>query len=269
MAGVDSAVTGPSHLDDRPERLLWERLLGDLRRRLAADEFRDGFPGELALVEEYGISRHTVRQSLKVLRDEGQVVGTRGRQSRRGQPEEIVQHLGALYSLNESVRSLGIEQRSEVRVLDARADGVVAARLGLEESTPLVYLERLRYADGDPLALDRVWLPHSLAAPLLNADFSSGALHQRYADLCGVELTGGHEEIQPVLPIPAERRLLGGDPTTVAFSIRRLGCAHGRPVEWRHTLVRGDRFVLRADFAFRDGYRLDLLASPARKDVHR
>lgn len=269
MVGVDNAVTGPSPLHERPERLLWEQLLGDLRRRLAADEFRGGFPGELALVDEYGVSRHTVRQALKVLRDEGLVVGTRGRQSRRAQPAEIAQRLGALYSLNESVRALGLEQRSEVRILDTRADGVVAARLGLEESTPLVHLERLRYADGDPLALDRVWLPHALAGPLLDADFTVGALYERYAELCGVELTGGHEEIQPVLPTPAERRLLAGDPTTVAFSIHRLGCAHGRPVEWRHTLVRGDRFVLRADFAARDGYHLDLLASPSREDVHR
>ena len=49
-----------------------------------------------------------------------------------------------------------------------RADGVVAARLGLEESTPLVHLERLRLADAEPLAVDRVWLPERLAAPLLD-----------------------------------------------------------------------------------------------------
>ncbi|TCK26800.1 GntR family transcriptional regulator [Pseudonocardia endophytica] len=260
----DQATAGPAPLRERPERLLWERLLGDLRRRLAADEFSEGFPGELALVDEYEISRHTVRQALKVLRDEGLVVGARGRQSRRGEPEEIVQRLGALYSLNESVRAMGLDQRSEVRVLDTRADGVVATRLGLEESTRLVHLERLRFADDEPLALDRVWLPHALAAPLLGADFTTGALYQRYADVCGVVLTGGREEIQPILPTPAEQRLLGGGAATVAFSVHRLGTSHGRPVEWRHTLVRGDRFVLRTDFAARDGYQLDLVASPGR-----
>lgn len=264
-----SHATGPAPPSRRSGRLLWEQVLGDLRRRLDDDEFTDGFPGELALVEEYAVSRHTVRQAVKVLRDEGRVVGTRGRPSRQAAPAEIVQHLGALYSLYDAVRAMGLEQRSVVHALDVRADGVIAARLGLEESTPLVHLERLRLVGDEPLALDRVWLPHALAAPLLDADFSDGALYQRYADLCGVVLTGGHEEIQPILPTPAEHRLLGGSPSTVAFSIRRLGTAKGRPVEWRHTLVRGDRFVLRTDFSGRDGYQLDLLGTPYRTDPRR
>lgn len=269
MSDTESDAPGPAVIRREPGRLLWEQLLDDLRRRLDVDAFTDGFPGELALVEEYGVSRHTVRQAVKVLRDEGRVVGTRGRPSRQAEPVEIAQRLGALYSLHESVRAMGLEQQSVVRALDTRADGVIAARLGLEESTPLVHLERLRFAGGDPLALDRVWLPHDLAAPLLTADFTTGALYERYAELCGVVLTGGEETIQPILPTPAEHRLLGGSPSTAAFSIRRLGCAKGRPVEWRQTLVRGDRFVLRADFSAKDGYQLDLLGSPDRKDPRR
>ncbi len=249
-----------------PGQLLWEQLLEDLRRRLDADEFTGGFPGELALVDEYDVSRHTVRQAVTVLRQEGRVVGARGRPSRRAEPVETVQRLGVLYSLYEAVRAIGAEQRSVVRRFDVHADGVVAARLGLEESTPLVHLERLRLADELPLPLDRVWLPYELVAPLLDADFSTGALFQRYADLCGVVLTGGDETVQPVVPTPAEHRLLGGDPSVAAFSIRRLGRAKGRPVEWRHTLVRGDRFVMRADFESRDGYHFDLLGSASLDD---
>lgn len=261
--------TGAAKLDRRPGQALWEQLLADLRRRLDADAFTGGFPGEHALVQEYGVSRHTVRQAVKVLREEGLVVGTRGRPSRRAEPVEIAQRLGALYSLHESVRALGLEQRSVVRAFDVRADGVIAARLEREESTPLVHLERLRLADGEPLALDRVWLPHDLAAPLLDVDFSTGGLYRGYADRCGVVLTGGEETVAPILPTPAEHRLLGGSPSAAAFSIRRLGTAKGRPVEWRHTLVRGDRFVLRADFAARDGYQLELRGRPDRSDPRR
>lgn len=264
-----ATTTGPAPLRRIAGRRLWEQLLADLRRRLDADEFTGGFPGELALVEEYGVSRHTVRQAVQILREEGLVIGSRGRPSRQAEPVEIAQRLGALYSLHESVRAMGLEQRSVVRSLGVVADGVVAARLGLEESTPLVHLERLRLAGGDPLALDRVWLPHELAAPLLHADFSSGALYERYAELCGVVLTGGEETIQPILPTPAEHRLLGGSPSTAAFAVRRLGTAKGRRVEWRQTLVRGDRFVLRTDFAGSGGYHLDLLRSPDGRDPRR
>lgn len=54
----------------------------------------------------------------------------------------------------------------------------------------------------------------------------------------------------------AEQRLLGIPPSTGALLITRLGCAAGRPVEWRRTLIRCDRFSLLAEFSARTGYRL-------------
>src|SRR3954447_12088621 len=132
---------------------LWEQLLTDLRRRLDHDEFAVAFPGELALVAQYGVSRHTVREAVRRLREEGLVIAGRGRTPRRAEPVPIEQPLGEVFSLFSAVEAAGKVQRSVVRTLDVRADGVVAARLGLEESTPLVHLERLRFSDEEPLAI--------------------------------------------------------------------------------------------------------------------
>ena len=68
---------------------LWAQLLADLRRRLDQDEFAASFPGELALVAEYGESRHTEREALRSLREEGLVIAGRGRTPRRAEPTEI------------------------------------------------------------------------------------------------------------------------------------------------------------------------------------
>ncbi len=61
-----------------------------------------------------------------------------------------------------------------------------------------------------------------------------------------------------MVPTRAEQRHLQIQPTTGALAIGRLGYAGGRPVEWRHTLIRGDRFSLLAEFSPRIGYRLTL-----------
>lgn len=143
---------------------LWAQLQSDLVRRIRRGDFDSDFPGEHQLVEEYAVSRHTVRGALRALRADGLLEGGRGRPTRVA-GAEIRQTSGTLYSLFSSVESAGRRQRSVVRALDARADGVVAARLGLEESTPLVYLERLRLSDDAPLAIDCVWLPAQVAAP--------------------------------------------------------------------------------------------------------
>lgn len=238
-------------LDRTAREPLWVQLLADLRLRLAAGEFVDAFPGELALVEQYDVSRHTVREALRELRTEGTVTAARGRKPRLS-PVEVEQRLGAMTSLFAAVESLGLHQRSVVRALDVRCDGVIAARMLLEESTPLVFLERLRLADDQPLALDRVWLPASLAGPLLTVDFTHTALYDELLAHCGVTLDGGREQVRAVLPTRGERHLLH-IPTGVALlAVERTGCLQGRPVEHRHTLVRGDRFTITADFHGRD-----------------
>lgn len=233
---------------------LWQQLLGDLRARLADGEFASSFPGELELTKQYSVSRHTVREALRHLRAEGVVTAARGRRPRLA-PAEIEQPLGALASLFAAVESRGLEQRSIVRVLDVRADGVVAPRLGLEESTPLVHLERLRFAGAEPLALDRVWLPAELARPLLAADFTHTALYAELAVHCNVFLTGGREQVRAALASRAERALLHLPPDAALLVVERTGCLHGRPVEFRHTLVRGDRYAVTAAFDAR-GYQL-------------
>jgi GntR family transcriptional regulator len=243
-------------LDRSDPTPLWQQLQGRLLARIRAGDFADSFPGELALTEQYGVSRQTVRQALRALRADGTLVAERGRQPRVAPPAEITQPMGALYSLFAAVESAGLPQNSVVRALGVRADAVVAERLDLEGSTPLVYLERLRLAGTEPLALDRVWLPASIARPLLDVDFSHTSLYGELRARTGVSLDHGTEQIRAVLPTPAERRQLRCEPDAAAFSIGRLGHASGTPVEWRHTLVRGDRFALAAEFSGRTGYQL-------------
>ena len=261
MAGVSSAeqvsVSGRRPVDRASALPLWAQVHADLQRRLDGGEFTDVFPGELALVTEYAVSRHTVREALRRLRSDGIVVAERGRVPRVAPPGVIEQPLGALYSLFASVEAAGQVQRSVVRALDIRADEVVAARLELEKSAPLLYLERLRLAAEVPLAVDRVWLPASLAAPLLKTDFTHTALYDELARRCGVRLSGGREHLRAVLPTSAERAALGVGDGVAAFAIERLACSGSHPVEWRHTLIRGDRFTVSAQFSARDGYRLD------------
>ncbi|GAB3476262.1 GntR family transcriptional regulator [Amycolatopsis cihanbeyliensis] len=253
-----------STLDRDTSVPLWRQLQRHLLTRVRAGEFADYVPGELALVEEYGVSRQTVRQALRQLRADGVIISERGRQPRIAPIPEISQPVGALYSLFASVQAAGLSQHSVVRTFDVRADAIIAERLDLEASTPLVYLERLRLAGEEPLALDRVWLPESLARPLLDADFRHTSLYDELDRRTGIRLDRGSEQIHAVVPTPAERVQLRCDAAAAAFSVSRIGHAEGRPVEWRHTVVRGDRFALTAEFSGRAGYRL--VGSPGRAE---
>ncbi|MHB8498490.1 MAG: GntR family transcriptional regulator [Acidimicrobiales bacterium] len=252
---------GPGALDRDSPLPLWAQLLDDLRRRLRSGEFGETFPSELALAGSYAVSRNTVREAVRRLRGEGAVVSGRGLRPRTGPTAQFEQPLGALYSLFRSVEEAGLEQRSIVRALSTQRDEGVAARLGLDPQTDLLFLDRIRLAGGEPLAVDQVWFPADVAGPLLDADFTRTAFYDELLARTGVRLTGGEERIHAVVPTRAERTALGVTAQVAALAIDRLGFAADRPLEWRHTLVRGDRFGVVARFTSGGVVELDLAAS--------
>lgn len=227
---------------------LWAQVLDDLRTRLSAGEFGDRFPTDKELTEHYGVSRHTAREAVRHLRAEGVVERERGRGT-FVRTSVFEQPLGSIYSLFRSIEAEGTEQRSRVRALDERTDLDAATRLGLPADTRLVHLERVRLADREPLALDRVWLPGDLGRPLLDADFTRTALYDELAARVGVRPVEGHERIRPVIPPPEERRLLGLSSRQAAFEIERTTRHADGPLEFRRTVVRGDRYSFVASWS--------------------
>jgi DNA-binding GntR family transcriptional regulator/glyoxylase-like metal-dependent hydrolase (beta-lactamase superfamily II)/rhodanese-related sulfurtransferase len=247
------AETAPRPLDRHSPMPLWAQLRDDLNRRLALGAFDTAFPGEMDLVEAYAVSRHTVREALRRLREAGVLESARGRATRVRR--DIEQPLGSLYSLFREVEARGMRQTSQVLALRREHSPDAAAALGVWARTPLIYLERVRLADDEPLAHDQVWLPADLAAPLLEADFTHAALYDEFADRCGVRLTGGREHITARIPSPVVRSLLRLPVDQACLRVERTGTVGDRTIEHRVTMVRGDRYAVIADWSAK-GYTL-------------
>ncbi len=216
--------------------------MADLRRRLTSGEFTDGLPPERELIEQYEVSRHTMRDAMRRLHSEGLIDRERGRGTfLRTQP--IEQTAGSLYSLFRSIEDQGFEQRSEVLDLDERTAPSIADQLKLPESTSFVYLRRIRNADDTPIATDEIWMPASIAAPLLTVDFRHTAVYVELDRLCGARPESGWERIHPVIPSPDERKLLQLKRQEPGFLVERSTVFGGKPLEWRRTVIRGDMYT--------------------------
>ena len=239
---ADSA-TPVDGLDRASPLPLWAQLLADLQARLAAGEFAERFPTDSELTETYRVSRQTVRDAVRRLTDAGLVQRERGRGT-HVRALAFEQAAGTLESLFEYVESRGLRQTSITRECDERVEARVAPLLGLGAAEPLVYIERLRLAEGEPLALDRSWLPASVARPLLEIDLTRTGIYLELVARCGVQLRSGSERIRPVLPGARDRRLLRLPAGEAALAISRLTRGDHGPVEWRESLVRGDRWSI-------------------------
>lgn len=234
-------------LDRTSPMPLWAQLLGDLRERVARGEFDDQFPTDEELRREYGVSRQTVREAARRLQSEGVIVRERGRgTSLAGAPLE--QPLHALYSLARTAHDLGLSERSEVLALRLEPAGDASGPLNVDAAAEAVYVERLRIVGDEPMSLHRSWLPADRASRLLDADLRGGSLYDALASYCGVRVTGGREWIRPEIPDPEMRRLLHLRSREAVLAVERLATAGGSPVEWRRSVVRGDRYAFRADW---------------------
>ncbi len=223
---------------------LWAQIVDDLRRRLLTGEFEHHFPTDVELTREYEVSRQTAREAVRRLTAEGLVVRQRGRGSSITRPV-LEQPLNSLYSLASTLRATGIEERSEVLAAERRAGtSDVTEQLGTASGAEVVFIERLRFAGEEPIAWDRSWLPADRSAALLNVDLSSGSLYDLLSAHAALRITGGWERIRPIVPGRRERELLRLPPKEAAFSIERLAVAGDTPVEWRRSLIRGDRYAL-------------------------
>ncbi len=229
-------------LDRRSPVPLWRQLLDDLRSRLSAGEFDQAFPSEATLTSTYEVSRQTVREALRRLADDGIIDRGRGRGTFL-RPAAVVQQMGPLYSLYRSAEEQGFVQDSVVRHLEVRQEERAAAMLDLKAQERLVYLERVRMIDGRPVVVDCSWMPAAMAEPLLQADFRRTALYRELEVRCGVRPDAGWERVEPIVPDATQRRLLDLRPGVPVYGIERLARQGARPVEWRHGVVRSDRFV--------------------------
>lgn len=231
---------------------LWAQLVSDLRRRIQAGEFADRMPTDHDLTDSYEVSRHTVREAIRRLQDEG-VVERRQGSGTFLREVAFEQTLNEIYSLFRSVEAEGIEQHSTVLSQELRTSPLVADRLEVPAERELFYLERIRYAGDLPLAVDRAYLPMPMASPLLEVDFRHTALYDELGRKCGLRPERGVERLHPVIPSPADRKALDMGEGQPALEIVRMTHSAGRPLEHRTTVMRGDRYSFRVEWQNKAG----------------
>src|SRR6266496_1562490 len=164
----------PIRVDRSSPIPLYFQVTGQLEAAIDNGDLAPGdrLPNEVDLAKELGLSRPTMRRALEELVGKGLVV------RKRGYGTEVantpVHRRVELTSLYDDLDAAGQRPTTDVLKFDPdRVNAAAASALGADASTPLVYVERLRFADGRPLALMHNWLPPAysdLSAEQLRAD---------------------------------------------------------------------------------------------------
>jgi GntR family transcriptional regulator len=123
------------------------------------------------------------------------------------------------------------------------ASEVVARHLALVPGTPVVHLERVRTADGEPMALERTHLPAQRLPGLEDADLTDASLYELLEGTWGVRVAEADQWASVVRVTEDEAGLLHVSAEQPALLFQRVTRdPAGTPVEYVRSLYRGDRY---------------------------
>ena len=236
-------MTGP---DDTQERLLDAgngeplhlQLRGHLRAQILNHSLPPGtsLPSEAQLQVRYGVSRSVVRQALGALTDEGLIERGRGRGSTVAPRREHHRLVHRTSGLSAQLGSAGASVGTEVLSLTLQDADASTAVLGTPQ---VLFLERLRTADGVPIAVIHTWLPAPAFSGLTAEELRNASLHAVLGEKYGVRITSGKRQIRAVPGDGDLLRLLKLEASSPVLLLEGTSFDQdGRPVEvfstWHH-----------------------------------
>lgn len=229
---------------------LYAQLESILAEGIAAGTLPAGsrLPNEEQLVERYGVSRTTVRQTIQNLVRRGLVEIRRGKGTFVLQAK-ITQELTELSGFVEDMQSLG--RQASARLLGKEtvpANESVARQLAIRAGTPVVLIQRVRLADNSPLSFDETYLPSEIGEKIVENDLETEPIFSLLEQKYGTLLLEAEYRLEAVSANPSVARALGIAAKSPIFLIERTSYTTGRlPVDYEKLHYRGDhiRFVTR------------------------
>jgi DNA-binding GntR family transcriptional regulator len=211
---------------------LYYQVAQVLEQAVLAGELAPGqrLDNEIALAESLGLSRPTMRRAIQYLVDRGLLVRKRGVGTQV--VHRAVRRPVELTSLYDDLATEGRSPRTDVlRLEEVRASDTVAHVLGVAEGAPVLALERLRFADDEPLALLRNYLPHGIVT-LTEDGLRTAGLYQTMRS-AGVRLHLASQVVGARVATSGEAKLLTESRGAPLLTMRRTAYDEtGRVVEY-------------------------------------
>ena len=223
---------------------LYVQLMEELETSIRNGVYKPGdkIMTEAEMAKEYGVSLITVRKAVGSLMEKGLVVRKQGKGTFVTKPK-YSRNMKKLQSFTEMCEQMGVKPGAQV--LENRlimADKKVADRLGIEPGSNVVYISRLRLADGEPVQVEKSYFPLKYAF-LLEEDLNNGSMFECLKEKAGAKVASSEKMIELCRATAEEAALMDVKKGDYLLFVKSTAYdENGEPMYAGIQLINGDRF---------------------------
>lgn len=205
----------------------------------------DQIETEKQLCEKFGIGHITINKALNNLATKGYITRTPGKGSFVSHQMMVKTIRRNPISFTKDMASLGMVAGSklvEYKILHASAVPDIQKYLELEDNDLIHYFERIRTADGTPIAISYTYISAKII-PAIDISYLEGGSFQAYLDSINFpERTGAVYMMSAHLPTAEQKRLLGVDSVALLRNSHITYIGDEIPFEYIQTYYLCDRY---------------------------
>lgn len=215
---------------------LKEILLKEIKQGI----YEEKIPSERELMDKYSVSRTTVREAVSALVHEGVLEKIHGKGTFINRSHSINEWLGHLSSFTETINRMGMKPGAKLLFQGIGSNLEIAETLGVEE---YYYIKRLRFADNEPVAIERHYYPLQVGYTLKKYDLDKITLYEKLESE-GISLSNAEQTILAESPSAEDAGLLEiPENMCVLVAQRVITDTLGNPVEYYRSIYRADKYA--------------------------
>ena len=241
-------------MTNHSERALYLQIVDSMMAKIEAGELAPGdkVPSERELSKQLQVSRMTVRHAMNALYVRGVLHREQGRGTFIAEPK-LEEPTNILFSFTEFMLRKGMTPGALLLHLQrVPATRSVSEELEVDLGQDVYYVNRLRLANQEPMAIEHSYFPAALFPGLDKHDLESQSIYSVLESVYNVYLEQASQSYEPTVANEEESGLLKVPLGAPLMLIRRTSFDKlGRPVEHAKDLYRGDRSRFVSKMIFR------------------
>lgn len=220
-----SKATKRSQVGAKPASPLYIQVAQSLKEEIVSGAHPVGslLPTEDDLCKRFSVSRYTIREALRLLRDDGLVSSRQGAGTVVVPPRSTGSDIHQVMSVNDLL-AFASDTRFEIDAIKMVAiDAKLATRTGLPNGEEWLEVRGYRYADGvdAPVCWTEYYINRAFAAVGRLLQRHQGPIFPLIEDMFGVNVVEVHQQISATLLAPALAAELKVKDSSAALEVRR------------------------------------------------